>query len=434
MPPVEKKGTPKAYAPYHIPNQQVQQVQPMDSNPDAEKIIDLMAGLNINETAKPSYDCGHYLDDKQLGRIPFMYQPSEMMKFYNITKLTKESAKTLKMNKIEINEEIHQRYVENSKQAKEAFIKETVTDKVFASELLDIARYFYNNITIYTKKEFEETMQKGFDWTLSRLRSSWDIDKHNKVEGVKGVPQWILLTEQYIATINNVNPVEPVLRFKSSEWVGRMFIHWAKRTTKCTCILESTFKTEMVMNVLTHPTSKRYVLFDDGAYSGSQKAFIISGFISKMIRVRPVTELYVVIPYYTVRAIDQFKDAVYVYTNAFSDDLTCELEMQPDCHRYTVQTHDKSHTLHIYIWMGGKEMATTTEIIDMYPVADSAKKQALTSALTLGGGIGATLSTFEHKVPDALSLNLRFGYYFSHTNDAMRNHYKHNPPYKVNVK
>ena len=463
MPPVKSKKTQETgFHPYYVEAKANAKRQPVWPAPPTWAVpsanasgqpgtsavdVDMLnfKGLTIAEPAAPKpYDCEKYVASSNMERIPLVYQPSELVAFFAERKVLDANIKKLnnieifddldthlkKLNKIEIFDDLHARFVSNSEFTKRSFISNNVTETAFPREM-EFARYFYNNAVIYTKKDFLGTLMKGFDWTLERLWKSSNPKQLKK----QPVPQWILLSEAYIANTDFVNPSDKQIRFKSSEWVGRMFIAWAKKKAKCTCVLEATLRNvEPINNVITTVENQRYVLFDDGAYSGSQKAFILSGFLQRMIGSRKYSELYVVIPYYTEFAYDRFRDTISQYVDAFTEDTTLVLEMDTTCHHYTVQSLSNGNTVHIYLWTGGEKMVSCSEIIELYPSADSIKR-GFTLEMGRGpGGLGATLTAFEHKVPDALSLNARFGGYFERSpQSALRDHYKHNPPYKVTI-
>jgi len=349
------------------------------------------------------YDCETYKAASNLEKIPFFYQAAEL-KTYSI-KPSKQ---------MEIRKRIDEQFTENSKNAKIQFIEYMVTKYKETTITEDSLRAFYNHIRVYTKKEFLQMLIKGFKWTLNRLNEA-------KIQSQEKEPlKWILMTERYISMIDAGN-----LSFKSSEWIGRMFINYKKDYSDCSCILESTFpRNDTIDNIIKESSNDIYILFDDGAYSGSQKGFIIDNFLSRMSSLRKHSQLYLVIPYYTLYALNKFKYHIDIF-----------LEKKPEQNRietYTIDSKSGHHyykiiiadsVVEIYIWIGGEQMQLCEDIFSKMENKGINFKKIL--------GSGATLSLFEHKVPDSLSLDAYCGIYFNHRHEALKQHYEFNPPYKV---
>jgi|APGre2960657404_1045060.scaffolds.fasta_scaffold09156_3 hypothetical protein len=262
------------------------------------------------------------------------------------------------------------------------------------------------SLHIFTNKDLMAQLIKGVKWV-------------NK--GVGSRP-WALLTEALTKEDTQ----------KSSEWVASLA--WNDLANKPYCVSDMTLDENKNMTKYIYEKGVRdFVIFDDGAYSGAQKASSI--FVDtwkELLAFDPNASfnIFVVIPFYTKVALDKFRNSANFHSK-FNLDIVME-NKEARCTIY----RDTSMNRYVYIWKGGVEMPSTLEIINqktqetLIPLNQNAVKMSQDLSRTIFETIfkgGASLTIFEHKVPDALSLPSPIGQVFMrHLSDQ----FKATPPYK----
>ena len=413
--------------------------------------------------------------------LPGLYQPMELASL--------KGKQWVRYTSMKIHPDVHEGFIKSSENAKNAVVARLLDTTLFTNmyqmkfgstiltdeqvnTLHKNLRAFYSHIQIHSKTALVTLLKSGFDWLVERIMSLPEND-----------PSWIMIVENLLnITENRLEHPEPSATvngrnvnytYKSSEWIGHLFLEHCKKLRKngeavlnrYAC-LDQEFK-----GVQATPASS-FVLFDDGAYSGEQKAKILRNFIEKVHYSKPTSAMFIVIPYYTRYARDRFEKimtqfAMSKYPNVpgakvLDKQLTATFEAT---HRhYKIETtftvtppgekipsEPKTHTTttNVYFWFGGVEMEDTISILNHQVLKDvtdpvQREKQFFQIIRYLGyystdkdpfeiyKSIGATLTLFEHKVPDFLSLNAAFGNNFrDHT--EMDTHYTYNPPYKLKV-
>jgi hypothetical protein len=363
-----------------------------------------------------SYDCAEYLKPEYFKRLPYLYQPSEFTGKH-IVETNKDY-----LDKVKIHPQIQQAFLENASNAKNATVQKILKDLQsmrrgqFFNNYKTLLEQFYGAVSVHSKSTFYETLKHGFEWIKKQI----DLSKQ----------PWVLVTENYVTNVKRAHiPTVNYIPFKSSEWVGKLFQTSLDENQKSKCVVDI----GDIQYVVSEENPPRYVLFDDGAYSGSQKGLILSTFIHNLLPKRKHTTVYLVIPYYTIYALNRFRininGSVETLNKNNSLGVECEYRIEPDKDVY-ILTAKNNNTLNIVIWKGGVEMEESVSIINRLTGADKDTLEAFMKEFKSIDSLGATLTLFEHKVPDFMSLNAKFGNIFI-KEKIMTEHYKHNPPYKV---
>lgn len=258
------------------------------------------------------------------------------------------------------------------------------------------------SLQIFTNKDLVAQLKKGVKWVN---------------EGVSTRP-WALLTEALTKADTR----------KSSEWIASLA--WHELANKPYCVTDMTLDEGKNMTKYIHEKGIRdFVIFDDGAYSGSQKAASI--FVDTWTELfNESFNIFVAIPFYTKVALEKFREAASV-DNKFNLNAVIE-DKKAQCTIYRdIATHR-----YVYIWKGGIEMPSTLDVIyqKTQDVLKPLNQFALNICHELSKTIfntifkgGASLTIFEHKIPDALSLPSPIGQLFMR---HMGDDYKLTPPYK----
>jgi hypothetical protein len=371
-----------------------------------------------SRTAKKIEGCSEYLQPKYMNLMPYLYQASEL-----VAKEIPEEERTEYVSEPKIHPIIQREFKTNATKARTASIKALITNRMKEKSFepyKEQLEHFYNAVTIHSKQTFLDTAKNGFDWMRERLAPYGQ--------------SWVLMTENYVSNVSRAGilKVSQSIPFKSSEWVGKMFLSTLDKKSTSQCVVDST----NVRDVMTVPERSCYVLFDDGAYSGSQKGLILSSFIANVLPAREKTTLYLVIPYYTVYALNRFRMNVnsgiqILERNGIQAECAYEIQTENSCERYELimKKDGTEHRLEIVIWTGGIQMEESDRIVTDGP-GNLDTKQLFLIKMKGIDSLGATMTLFEHKVPDFLSLNAAFGNAFKDKKN-MKEHYEYNPPYKV---
>lgn len=378
---------------------------------------------------EPANPCTHYNQPKYTSLLPFYYQKNELVSVYPAN----APIQTRLLSTPEISKKIDHRFRRQAAAAKEETIQEIMEDIGTQHPFYDDIKRFYSHVRIYTKKEFAAQLTKGFQWTLKHLKKQ----------------PWVMMTEHYNETLANLekHPTASVAPFKSTEWIGNLFLQYCVKKKRYAnanppepqcrlgCRIDS-LKLAFVEPGLILDTYGVYVLFDDAAYSGQQKALVLTTMLRSILPRRRETTILVVIPYRTRMAIDRFRLALWSHQHA-NPGCTVVQETHGDEIVYVLtQTvreasgaaAEAKHTARIHVWTGGTVMDECQDILEHKNGLSGSRLAALSQWVAYEGTGGATLTLFEHKVPDFLSLNSKFGNRFK---EKMSSAYAYNPPYKV---
>lgn len=244
----------------------------------------------------------------------------------------------------------------------------------------------------------------------------------NEVNEV-GDLHYCLLTEQSMDDPWRTNPdpwdkdKTPYHTFKSSEWIAYLALqHMTNRPHDLGRML--------LLDKFDPDTC--FVIFDDGLYSGLQKRDALKYLLKPKIS----CNVYLIASFYSHQAIETIR-SLFCCTNG--GDVYTETI-------YTDHIQWSGNGNNIYLWTGGTKMECTGNLVHRYfNDKDKALKYLARTGYFDVRGIdsyhspdmypcaGATLSLFEHKIPDDASLVRIAGTYFA---SKMKVHYEYNPPYK----
>ena len=421
-------------------------------------------------------------DDRRtlLASLPGLYQPSELQLYkipvddnaYASTKTEPVIDDSFKKAFSEAKKEILKNILANERF--NAVIEEYTVKPVSESDkelLYKHLQQFYGRIQMHTKSEYFATLNTGFGWTIQKLNA-------------QKVLKWVLLAENLTYLGEEISDMRlyenPILsrnylyRFKSTDWIGNLFLNSCLKSRDeskrripetLSCPLgSSAAMDDMERSVITD--NDTFVLFDDGAYSGQQKADILNNFIQTVHKIKQDSKLIITIPYYTFYAIEKLQKVItdYVYINQPDRVKKISTKFDKTQRYYKIETefhtvertHKKLflgitveknvpkktlHTTHIYLWMGGSPMQDSLTILQSIAGDNEAALMRLVEYLGYSGKyltpwmfkfIGATLTLFEHKIPDDLSLNRAIGDSL-YDEPHVKSHYTFNPPYKLKV-
>jgi len=267
----------------------------------------------------------------------------------------------------------------------------------------------FHYIYIHTKGELLDELRRGVAW----------LEPHLKVS------DYVILTERDVFDLT-----ERSKHFKSAEWIARLALDKTLGMPELKlpahiCTIDEHF----------NKPYNTYVIFDDGLYSGRQKA----SSIWTVIRNKQNIRLFLLAPFYTDQSIQQINSTIMrmnIQGNSYNDFQQYYYE---DC----VLWKSINLNVQVYVWTGGKKMQCTGDIVNYYYPSKCDSVMQVLSRLaydpsrggiyedTVGFGVGATLTLFQHKIPDTVSLVRVIEEFFR---DNMRSYYEWNPPYKrVNI-
>jgi hypothetical protein len=300
------------------------------------------------------------------------------------------------------------------------------THKISQEFLLYILQKLHRKVIVQTNQELMRRLRIGADWFNHFLPP-------NRPYG--------LLTERLFDTTTPSS--KPALSFpfptsaettymrKSPEWIANII--WPLLNTKPSCVSDTS--SDEYVELISHMYQNQlrdFVLFDDGAYSGSQKALSIFSVVwNKLTSIDPNASftIYIIIPYMTQTAIHTF------YNNAHM--FRCGLnEVEYNGSMHTIKWSNTQANRHVYIWTGGMDIPETYPTL--YACVQESLKEQLPEKTSIAGPLtdhisnalltrGAGLMILEHKVPDFMSLPTYIGILFE---TKLRKHYTTNPPYK----
>lgn len=309
------------------------------------------------------------------------------------------------------------------------------THKVPSDFIFYILQKLHSKIVVQTNQELLRRLRIGADWFNHFLPA-------NRPYG--------LLTERlFDTTVPSAKPSAsapvPALLFpfpvappsevtfmrKSPEWIANII--WPYLNTKPLCVSDTTADEhiELIQHMYQNQI-RDFVLFDDGAYSGSQKALsIFSALWNKLIATDPnaTFNIYLIIPYMTQTAIHTF------YNNASV--FRCGIDaVDYNGSMHTIKWSNTQANRHVYIWTGGMDIPETYPTL--YATVQECLQEQMPDKTKIAGPLsdhisnallsrGAGLMVLEHKVPDFMSLPTYIGAVFE---SKLRKHYTTNPPYK----
>jgi len=383
---------------------------------------------------------------------------------------------------------------EDKRYLSDLFTLEDNLSNLYKVRLLKNLKKYYDidKIHINDKAKFYEILKEGFKWTIAHLPTNQRFIL--VVEALLHYSKFIVeVNETDIGP--NVSRDHMFYNYKSTDWIVNLFLNECSNSMEkkikripeqMACLIESDFISDGNQLVEANINNTHtFVLFDDGAYSGQQKSIILMNFLKKIHLRKPSSTLIVTIPFYTHYAFDKFRQVITNYIeredsydegSGVNKKVTVKKELlatfEKTHHHYEIKTIIKTetskitkilgisiqstikptiiteHISHIYIWTGGIVMEESSSIIEkniLNEITDynEKQKQLLHMLRFMGFGgdypnkynmstLGATLSLFEHKVPDYLSLNRVFGDRFEE-HEGVKDHFKFNPPYKVRV-
>lgn len=215
---------------------------------------------------------------------------------------------------------------------------------------------------------------------------------------------------------------------KSPEWIAS--IVWPLLKSKPYCVSDtiSNNNTQLI-DYMYQNDVRDYVLFDDGAYSGNQKAFTVFSILwNQLLRndENASFTIYIVIPYITQIAIDKLYSFAISYINT----------VEYNGSLYTLKWYNPATKRTIYIWTGGMDIPETYK--SLYGIVNESLQRYYPDKIMFAGELcedinigllnrGAGLMVLEHKIPDFMSLPSYIGSIF---NRRLETHYSNNPPYK----
>jgi hypothetical protein len=283
---------------------------------------------------------------------------------------------------------------------------------------------FTDHITIYTKYDFDQVLQRAIAWFKRQKQQPY-----------------IVMTEAILGNRSPkrfANDTKELKSYKSSEWVSKLFLHHPTASTvkpPVRLLDESHPITLGSAGYLNSLEADTFLLMDDGIYSGIQKQDTIDGFIRQ--RTKPYT-LYFIPLYWTELGLHRIMKSIenYYLKEQSSSVL---IVRNKTSYKITIGLLNPFRTSTvIYIWTGGEQMKTVYDIIEkneaLLAKLDNVsydKKEGQFHYAQRPRNFGITLSLFEHKVPDNLSLVEAIGHFYKH---RMNVHYRYNPPYKKIVK
>ena len=306
----------------------------------------------------------------------------------------------------------------------------TKTHKISQEFLIYILQKLHRKVIVQTNQELMRRLQIGANWFNHFLPP-------NRPYG--------LLTERLFDTTTPSQASKQALLFpfptsastettymrKSPEWIANII--WPFLNTKPLCVSDTTADEDVELIQHMYENQIRdFVLFDDGAYSGSQKALsIFSVLWNKLIAIdlNASFTIYLIIPYMTQTAIHTF----YNNANVFKCGIN-EVEYNGSMH--TIKWSNTQANRHVYIWTGGMDIPETYPTL--YASVQESLNEQMPDKTSIAGPLtdhisnallsrGAGLMILEHKVPDFMSLPTYIGALFE---TKLRKHYTINPPYK----
>jgi hypothetical protein len=408
-------------------------------NPLHSKVESGLAALKLEPSAPPAppdYYCVDSIGKTRWDRLPFFYQWNEIVKNRLNEKKTIRSRDTKLMTEPRIDTTFDEEFKENSQIAKEQAIQkamETYEERRLPRQTLTDISAFYNQLKIITKQYLLKQLHggKGFDWLDETL--------------IKTSTGWVLLTESFMNIQESLDKVRwnvDIAYFKSTDWLGRLYINEIKTPN---CVMDC--RDIATANKALLDLHSTYVLMDDAAYSGQQKSSLLSQMIGAfMLRTTPTT-LMIMIPFITRMAMDRFRLALMEYQRRNSDLYTLSETIEPNerifnFYRHNLKSPLPLKTLTVRIWTGGEiieesEYLLEHRVLEGVPKEEKEERIKAFHDVMLGNTYqkcyGATLTLFEHKVPDFLSLNANLGYAFEKAMNRINKHYTFNPPYKVQL-
>jgi len=340
----------------------------------------------------------------------FFYHDDELAAFHIVDHPKKST----------IYKNIKEQFIGEAEKTKNEMIKELDNKSLIPTGDLAYAQIMpkiYERLKMYTKEDLNDQLVKGVTWFSTN-------SKGNK---------YILITDN-IRNVDNMamkkadeddkDEKEDIIDLKSSDWISKIALERMHPSIRPRYIIDE-------YNLFTRASSTSgdtFLMVDDGLYSGRQKTTSIVRLLSKQQKFT----LYVIVPFFTQTAIDHMR-------NIFKAYKVSERIVKNDC----IYWHFKNEDAKIYLWTGGTKMESTTDIVNDISGANFDYAMQMLFLTRYDNGkmsiknedtppmykpvVAATLTLFEHKVPDSISLVEVVGNYFAY---KMAKHNSYNPPYK----
>lgn len=293
---------------------------------------------------------------------------------------------------------------------------EGLRDTVLRDEFnrLGFPANFSNHITIYTKYDFDQVLQRAIAWFKTQKQQPY-----------------ILITEAIIhrrSPKRFANDTKELKSYKSSEWVSKLFLHHptAVPLKPPVRLLDEATLVEYTHTYFDELGADTFLLMDDGIYSGVQKSETVEAFIH--LRSKPYT-LYLIPLYWTDDGIQKI---IRILQHYYTDEklTTFLLVKKENFYKITIGfLNPVRRSSVIYIWLGGVKMQNVETLRSFEKLRQLSydRKEGSFHPGRYGNILGKTLCLFEHKIPDGLSLVGAVGSFYAH---RLATHYRYNPPYK----
>lgn len=281
-------------------------------------------------------------------------------------------------------------------------------------DMIQILRTMHQKIVFYTKDDLYQYLMAGVQWLFDCMR-----------KGNNQIPEYGLLTE---SLYNNLNPQKDTdQERKSPEWIANVVWTLLQQKPKCVSdVHDMSEESDLIEYMRYRAKIYNFVLFDDGAYSGIQKAKYIFETLWEKLNEMKHFNIYVVIPFMTETSVRLFVKSANKIGLERKDIDTNTLLLS-------------NGQQNVYIWTGGVKILETYNVIysilsEKYPGVSKPHLKRATKIVfsDLFDKKGTGLIFFEHKIPDAVS----FPEYIAENllrNKELRNHYESNPIYKKEI-
>jgi len=304
-------------------------------------------------------------------------------------------------------------------------------DKV---NLINAIKSVFGEVKIHTNEDLLNGVKEGVNLINILFKKLPENDR-----------KWALLTE-------NLYRPDITETFKSPEWIAS--IAWKYLKSKkpslvpyCVSDIPKGFTHvkgphHMIKDLYQHHSVHHFIIFDDGAYSGNQKAYAIFTETWKELTVDIATptpapfDIMIVIPFITKQAIETFRIiAMLNKLNLTKETINARLNY--------IEWEDPATHRRVIIWSGKTIMENTFDIVNKktnemlgprtkeeYEICNTLNDYIINEILTdKEGSLGAAFCVFEHKLPDYISLPTVIHDFYK-KDPFMAKHYKTNPPYK----
>jgi len=303
------------------------------------------------------------------------------------------------------------------------------SDKI---NLIHAIKSVFSEIKIHTNEDLLNGVKEGVNLINTLFKKYPENDR-----------KWGLLTE-------NLYRPDIIETFKSPEWIAS--IAWKYLKSKkpslvpyCVSDIPKGFShlkgpQHIIKELYQLHNVRHFIIFDDGAYSGNQKAYAIFTETWKELTLNieksDPFDIMIVIPFITKQAIETFRIiAMLNRLNLTKETINVKLNY--------LAWEDPSTHRRVIIWSGKTIMENTFDIVNKkthemfrpstkedFEICNNLNDFIINEILTdKTGSLGAAFCVFEHKLPDYISLPSVI-YDFYKRDPFMAKHFKNNPPYK----